>query len=109
MAARLDGKQGYKADKLFRDALMVAVKRATAKGSPTKRLAALADALVEKGVGGDVPAIKEIADRLDGRPAQAVDVDVAVSITAIERRIIDPVELGQVVTLKAIEKHDHDA
>ena len=109
MAARLDGKQGYKADKLFRDALMVAVKRATAKGSPTKRLAALADALVEKGVGGDVPAIKEIADRLDGKPMQGVALDVAVAITTIERRIIDPVELAEVVTLKIIEKHDDDA
>lgn len=74
MAARKDGKQGHKADKLFRDALMVAVKRdgITEDGKPTKKLALIAEAVVEKAITGDVPAVKEIADRLDGKVVQAV-------------------------------------
>ena len=64
--------------------------------------------LVTKALEGDVAALKEIGDRLDGKPAQAVDVEVAVAITTIERRIVDPVELAEVVTVKAIEHQPQD-
>jgi hypothetical protein len=74
MAARKDGKQGHKSDKLWRDAIMVAVKRETEKGSGSKRLFALADALVEKALKGDVTALKEIGDRLDGKAVQGVEL-----------------------------------
>ncbi len=45
------------------------------------------------GDGGDVSALKEIGDRLDGKPAQAVNVDVNVQVTAIERRIVDAIDV----------------
>lgn len=38
-----------------------------------KKLAALADALVNAGLDGDVPALKEIGDRLDGKVPQALE------------------------------------
>lgn len=39
---------------------------------PEQRLERLADMLVSKGLGGEVPALREIGDRLDGKPAQAI-------------------------------------
>ena len=52
---------------------MVAVKRESEDGGKTKKLAALADKLVERGLDGDVTALKEIGDRLDGKPTQGVE------------------------------------
>ena len=65
---------GPKSDKMWRDALMVAVKRLTDDGTKTKKLYLLADALINKALAGDVSALKEIGDRLDGKPAQAVEL-----------------------------------
>ena len=65
---------GPKSDKMWRDALMVAVKRLTDDGTKTKKLYRLADALIDKALAGDVSALKEIGDRLDGKPAQAVEL-----------------------------------
>ena len=41
-------------------------------GDNHKALRAIAAALIEKAAAGDVPSIKEIGDRLDGKPAQAI-------------------------------------
>ena len=48
-----------------------AVKRALL-ADDGKKLRRIADALCDKAIAGDVQAIKEIGDRLDGRPAQAI-------------------------------------
>jgi len=73
-------------DKPFRDALRLAVKRpedAAAKGKT--KLDKIASQLVEVAISGDVPAIKEIGDRLDGKVPQAVTGEgggpVALAIT----------------------------
>jgi len=61
------------ADKPYREALRVAVKRPLnddAKGKT--KLDRIAAALVQQACDGDVPAIKEIGDRLDGKVPQAV-------------------------------------
>ena len=70
--------KGAKSDKLWRNAIMVAVKRemTDAEGKPTKKLALLADKLVNEAIDGNVVALKEIGDRLDGRASQAVDAKV---------------------------------
>ncbi len=60
-----------KGDKLFRDALTLAIKRSD--GDKTM-LAHIADALVSKALSGDVPAINAIADRLDGKPHQTAEI-----------------------------------
>jgi hypothetical protein len=46
------------------------------RGDP--KIRAVANALVEKAMAGDVGAIREIADQLDGRPKAAVDAKVEV-------------------------------
>ncbi len=79
---------GPKSDKLWRDALMRAVKRrAGGKGNPQK-LERIADACVEEALKGDIPAIKEIGDRLDGKPTQGVELAADDTITKIVREIV---------------------
>lgn len=93
MAANSTQPKGYKSDKLMRDALSVALHRAAvdADGKPTKRLNNVAAALVTAAEGGDISAIKEIFDRVDGRTPQAIigDPDQPLTIALIERRIVD--------------------
>lgn len=69
--------KGHKPDKLMRDALSLALHRAAedADGKPTRRLTLVADKLVTKAVGGDVQAIKEIFDRMDGKTPVGVDLN----------------------------------
>jgi hypothetical protein len=67
MAGRPPGAQNK--DKPFRQALRMEL---AAAGEDLKRLRAIARALLDKAETGDTAAIKELADRLDGRPAQAV-------------------------------------
>jgi len=64
---------GVWADKAFRDALRLAVSE---KEGDLPKLRVLASKLVDAGISGDVMAIREIADRLDGKPQQSVDVAV---------------------------------
>jgi len=58
-------------DKLWSDAVRRAVLR-TVEGTKTKRLDQLADKLVSEAADGNVIALKEIGDRLDGKPVQAI-------------------------------------
>lgn len=91
--ARKTPSAGSKPDKLIRDALMVALKREAkaANGQPTKKLALMAEALVEKACQGDVQAIKEVADRVDGRPAQALEHsgEIAGAVDEIQVILVD--------------------
>jgi len=79
--------RGAKSDKLWRNAIMVAVKRemTDADGKPTRKLALLADTLVNEAIDGNVVALKEIGDRLDGRASQAIDAKV----DSVTRIVID--------------------
>ena len=54
-------------DKPFNDVLRIALK---ARPHSLRRIA---DKLIDKGEEGDLPSIREIADRLDGRPVQMID------------------------------------
>jgi hypothetical protein len=66
---------GSKRDKLIRDALMLAAKRVH-EGDPEGRikLNVAAYNIMELAVNGDLQAFKEVADRIDGRAPQSVDV-----------------------------------
>ena len=71
MAARISPGGGLKQEKIWRDAVLRAVKRKI-DGNSSTYLERLADTLVECGLKGDVVAIKEVGDRLDGRVAQSI-------------------------------------
>jgi hypothetical protein len=60
---------GRPKSKPFREAIQRALDEA---GSDKDALQAVATALVGKAMMGDVPAIKELADRMDGKVAQAI-------------------------------------
>jgi uncharacterized protein DUF5681 len=63
--------KGRAAEKPFADALRMEIKDA---GEDHKQLRAIAKKLLEKAEGGDMQAINCLADRLDGKPHQAMEV-----------------------------------
>lgn len=68
------GAGGQKRHKIVRDALMLALEREVdVEGKPTRRIAQIAEALCAKASEGDVPATREIFDRVDGKAIQAVE------------------------------------
>jgi hypothetical protein len=85
---------GSHKDRLFRNALIMQLKVRDA-GEDMKTLRAIADKLIDGAASGDLPQIKELSDRIDGKPAQQVDIanangeDFKVKAT-IERIIVDP-------------------
>jgi hypothetical protein len=66
---------GSKREKLVREALMLAAKRVH-EGDPEGRikLNVAAARIMELAVEGDIQAFKEVADRLDGKSPQSLDV-----------------------------------
>lgn len=58
-------------EKSFANMLNIAIKEAI-EGTDKTKLRAVADALVDKAMSGDVQAIKEVADRIDGKVPQGV-------------------------------------
>src|SRR6516162_5035390 len=72
---------GQQRDKLYREALRLVLAedpdipppRVTAADGPMKRLRAIARVHVKKAEEGDMQAIKDLADRLDGKPAQMLE------------------------------------
>ena len=82
---------GRPKSKPFKDAIKKALKAA---GDDVDDLEAVAKALVAKAKEGDVPAIKELADRLDGKVTQPIagdDDEPAIQhIHRIERVIVRP-------------------
>lgn len=71
---------GRKGEKFWADAVRRAVNRRLdgVEGNP-KKIEAIADRLVEAAMDGDIQAIKEIGDRLDGKATQQTDSNVNVS------------------------------
>lgn len=65
---------GRSSERLWHNAIMVALHRRLDDGR--RALDVVAERLVELGMAGDVPALKEIGNRLDGKPVQPVDAEV---------------------------------
>lgn len=63
------GNQNGKKGKLFYDALRVALLQ-----EDRKRLRNITDKLVKAAENGDAWAVKEIMDRMDGKPVQATEI-----------------------------------
>jgi hypothetical protein len=72
-------------EKPFNDALRIAL-----RGDPL-RLRRIAEKLAEKAEEGDLAAIRELADRLDGKPLPARTGEDGGDITVVIRQIIDVV------------------
>ena len=77
MAARKNPGGGKGQDKIWSDAVgrAVAELRVASEGKKGKKIKALfllARKLVDRALDGDIAALKEIGDRMDGKPAQAV-------------------------------------
>ena len=70
--AGVAGRSGKKIDSLWGDAIRRAIKRREEKDP--RALEKLAEVLLAKCDEGDMPAIKELGDRLDGKAPQSLDV-----------------------------------
>jgi hypothetical protein len=101
MAARRTSSKGSKPDKLMRDALMVALKREAddADGKKTRKLYIIADRLVEKAMQGEITAIKEIADRVDGKASSPLtpEKEEALSFILAGLKVTLGAKLGRIV------------
>src|SRR3990167_9185231 len=77
--------------KIWREAIDRAIKRR--ESTDPLAMEKLADKLLAAVEAGDVPAIKEFGDRLDGKVPQGIiggdDDDNPVQLAIIERRIVD--------------------
>ena len=73
MAARLDGRNGFKQEKIWRDAVLRAVKRKINGGTSTY-LECIAAKVVDMAVDGDMAVVREIGERLDGRAPQTMEI-----------------------------------
>lgn len=74
--APLGNRNGAKENRLWGDAIRRAVTQ-----SDSETLRRLADKLIEKAAEGDIPALRELGDRLDGKPHQSIEASVDGSIT----------------------------
>lgn len=86
--APLGNENSKKDNRLWRNT----IQRAIAQGDPD-RLRRIAEALLDKAADGDMAAIKELGDRLDGKTAQQIivngDVDGGPVRQAIEVTFVD--------------------
>ena len=78
LAGRPKGAPNKHNCKPFREALRMEL---AAVGENRKTLRRIAKRLLGKAAQGDIAAIREIADRLDGRPGQAVEMSGAVAMS----------------------------
>lgn len=79
-------------ERSFANMLNIAIKEANDLG--ITKLREVADALVSRAIAGDVQAIKEVADRIDGKVPQALvgdsEEDPINLVTEIRRVIVKP-------------------
>ena len=77
--AGVKGRSGRTAQqRLFKKAITDLVLEPVKKGSPRTRMDNIAEQLISKAEQGDMTAIREVLDRVDGKAVQAVDLDATV-------------------------------
>jgi len=91
LAARINPSKGSKPDKLMRQALLLELgaEHTMPDGVKVKKLRLVAKALVTQAIDGDVAAIKEINDRVDGKVPQAVQGTVDGTLSVIIKKMVD--------------------
>jgi len=82
--------RGQQKDKPYRDALRMEIAAAGTADDPHKALREVAKAHLRAGRNGDMQAIKEMADRLDGKPAQEAEATIHHTYEKIVREIVYP-------------------
>jgi hypothetical protein len=89
MPVRKTPSAGGKPDKLFRDALMLAVKREhkESDGKKTSKINAIACKLVDRAIDGNEQAAMMIRDSIDGKPAQSIGLGQAPDLEPIETAV----------------------
>lgn len=75
---------GRAKERAWAETIRIAVNEAYENGDK-KKLRALADKLVQKALDGDMAAMKEIGDRLDGKPAQSTHITGEVESPMVAR------------------------
>lgn len=92
MAAPIGNQNAAKA-KVWHGAIMRALEK-RGGGDRIKALDELAEKLLEAVANGDLGAIKELGDRIDGKPKQQVEVsgdaENPIAFSEIRRTIVDP-------------------
>jgi hypothetical protein len=82
------GNQNAAKAKVWHAAIMRALERRQPADQRIKAIDELADKLLDLVAAGDLPALKEFGDRMDGKPAQQVtlsgDADAPLQIAKIE-------------------------
>jgi hypothetical protein len=74
-AGALPGNRNAANAKVWKAAIERALERRTkSRSDGIKEIDALADTLLTLVASGDLPALKEFGDRMDGKPAQAVEL-----------------------------------
>lgn len=90
MAARKNPGGGKGQDKIWSDAIRVAAFRKLKQDGHPTAVQKAADELVDKAIAGDITAMKEMGDRLDGKAVQPTDnkhgFDGPVEIVLLQRR-----------------------
>ncbi len=101
MAARKNPGGGKGQDKIWSDALRRAVMRESDSDKAKKRIEVMADKCARMAENGDMAAMKEIGDRLDGKSPQYSEiagrdgtplqliVETGVPLRAVERPMVD--------------------
>lgn len=84
---------GRKGEKWWRDAIRLAItEKLEGDEAGRTKLRAAADALVNAALDGDVTALKEIGDRLDGKARQEVDIegDMRLTVSKVQLEFVRP-------------------
>lgn len=85
------GNQNAAKAKVWHAAIMRALERRKPADERIKAIDELADKLIDLVAAGDLPALKEFGDRLDGKPAQTIagDPDAPLVIQEIAVKAVD--------------------
>lgn len=93
MAGAPVGNQNAAKAKVWRAAIMRALERRKPANERIQAIDELADKLLDLVAAGDLPALKEFGDRMDGKPAQAIiggdEDDPPIALKEIVIRAID--------------------
>ena len=96
MGAPIGNKNGLKKNKRWREA----IERYAAQNP--EKLGKIAEKVFALALEGDMMAVKEIGDRLDGKPVQQVDIGDSASMTEEYRELTD--EQLMAIAARAVEQ-----